>query len=109
MVWSSATSRRQIRCPPPPATPAGIAWPETLGRIHAVDLHAPNLADLASPSPYAQRQLKRWSGQWDKSKTRELADLDLLTDRLRAAVPPSRELTLVHGDLHLRNIVVSAA
>jgi aminoglycoside phosphotransferase (APT) family kinase protein len=88
---------------------AGIALPETLGRIHAVDLGAVNLADLASHSPYGQRQLKRWSGQWEQSKTRELADLDLLTDRLRAAVPPPRELTLVHGDLHLRNIVVSAA
>jgi aminoglycoside phosphotransferase (APT) family kinase protein len=86
---------------------AGIALPETLGRIHAVDLGAANLADLASHSPYAQRQLKRWSGQWERSKTRELADLDLLTDRLSAAVPPPRELTLVHGDLHLRNIVVS--
>jgi aminoglycoside phosphotransferase (APT) family kinase protein len=87
---------------------AGIALPETLGRIHAVDLDATNLADLAGHSPYAQRQLKRWSGQWEQSKTRELPDLDLLTDRLRAAVPPPRELTLVHGDLHLRNIVVSA-
>jgi aminoglycoside phosphotransferase (APT) family kinase protein len=87
---------------------AGIALPETLGRIHAVDLGAVNLTDLASHSPYAQRQLKRWSGQWGRSKTRELANLDLLTDRLRAAVPPTRELTLVHGDLHLRNVVVSA-
>jgi aminoglycoside phosphotransferase (APT) family kinase protein len=87
---------------------AGHALPETLGRIHTVDLDATNLADLASHSPYPQRQLKRWSGQWEQSKTRELADLDLLTDRLRTAVPPPRELTLVHGDLHLRNIVVSA-
>jgi aminoglycoside phosphotransferase (APT) family kinase protein len=87
---------------------AGIALPETLGRLHAVDLGAVNLTDLASHSPYARRQLKRWSGQWERSKTRELADLDLLTDRLRAAAPPPRELALVHGDLHLRNIVVSA-
>jgi aminoglycoside phosphotransferase (APT) family kinase protein len=88
---------------------AGIALPETLGRIHAVNLHATNLTDLASHSPYAQRQLKRWSSQWEQSKTRELADLDALTDRLKAAVPPPRSLTLVHGDLHLRNIVVSTA
>src|SRR6201993_1076509 len=88
---------------------AGIALPEALGRIHAVDIGAVNLSDLASHSPYAQRQLKRWSGQWERAKTRELAYLDLLTDRLRAAVPPPRELTLVHGDLHLRNIVVSGA
>ena len=88
---------------------AGIALPETLGRIHAVDLSAVNLTDLASHSPYAQRQLKRWSSQWEHSKTRELMDLDLLTDRLRAAVPPARELALVHGDMHIRNIVVDAA
>ena len=87
---------------------AGIALAETLGQIHAVNLDAANLADLASHSPYAQRQLKRWSGQWEQSKTRELPDLDLLTDRLRAAVPAPRKLSLVHGDLHLRNIVVSA-
>jgi aminoglycoside phosphotransferase (APT) family kinase protein len=87
---------------------AGIAVAETLGQIHAVNLEAAHLADLASHSPYAQRQLKRWSGQWEQSKTRELPGLDLLTDRLRAAIPPPRELSLVHGDLHLRNIVVAA-
>jgi aminoglycoside phosphotransferase (APT) family kinase protein len=86
---------------------AGIALAETLGRIHAVNLQAANLADLASHSPYGHRQLKRWSGQWEQSKTRQLPDLDALTDRLRAAIPPPRELSLVHGDLHLRNIVVS--
>jgi aminoglycoside phosphotransferase (APT) family kinase protein len=86
---------------------AGIALAETLGQIHAVNLEAAHLADLASHSPYAQRQLKRWSGQWEQSKTRELRGLELLTDRLRAAVPPPRELSLVHGDLHLRNVVVS--
>jgi aminoglycoside phosphotransferase (APT) family kinase protein len=86
---------------------AGIALPETLGRLHAVDLGAVNLTDLASHSPYAERQLKRWSGQWDRSKTRELADLDSLTGRLMTAIPSPRTLTLVHGDLHLRNIVVS--
>ncbi len=95
--------------PPRARHRAGLALPETLGLIHAVDLNATNFLDLASHSPYSQRQLKRWSGQWEQSKTRELADLDLLTHRLRAAVPPSRELTLVHGDMHLRNIVVSAS
>jgi aminoglycoside phosphotransferase (APT) family kinase protein len=57
---------------------AGIALPETLGRIHGVVLDAVNLADLASHSPYPQRPLKRWSGQWEQSKTRELPDLELL-------------------------------
>src|SRR6202030_1092954 len=77
---------------------AGIALAETLGQIHAVNLEAAHLAGLASHSPYAQRQLKRWSGQWEQSKTRELPGLDVLTDRLRAAIPSPRELSLVHGD-----------
>ncbi|ORV50848.1 aminoglycoside phosphotransferase [Mycolicibacter engbaekii] len=83
----------------------GLSMPETLARIHAVDIAAVGLDDLASHKPYAQRQLKRWAGQWEKSKTRELPALDELTRRLTAAVPQQRELTLVHGDFHLRNVI----
>ena len=68
-----------------------------------------NFADLASHSPYAQRQLKRWAGQWEKSKTRELPELDDLTRRLAAAIPEQREVALVHGDFHLRNLITSEA
>jgi aminoglycoside phosphotransferase (APT) family kinase protein len=86
---------------------AGLALPETLARVHSVDIGAVGLADLSSHSSYAARQLRRWSGQWEKSKTRELAELEQLTERLRAAIPTQRELTLVHGDLHMRNIIIS--
>ena len=85
----------------------GRSLPRTLVKIHAVDLKSVGLLDLASHKPYAQRQLKRWSAQWEKSKTRELPALDNLTRRLSAAVPPQRELTLVHGDFHLRNVITS--
>ncbi|MBC2638936.1 MULTISPECIES: phosphotransferase family protein [unclassified Rhodococcus (in: high G+C Gram-positive bacteria)] len=85
----------------------GLSLPRTLAKIHAVDLDRTGLTDLASHKPYAQRQLKRWSGQWEKSKTRELPALDDLTRRLGAAVPEQRELTLVHGDFHLRNVITS--
>ncbi|MGO9511590.1 MAG: phosphotransferase family protein [Mycobacterium sp.] len=84
-----------------------VSMPCTLAKIHAVDLTEVGLADLASHKPYAQRQLKRWTGQWELSKTRELPELDDLTRRLVAAVPEQRETTLVHGDFHLRNLIVS--
>lgn len=84
-----------------------LSMPETLAKIHAVDIDKVGLADLASHKPYAQRQLKRWAGQWEKSKTRELPALDDLTRRLVAAAPPQRELTLVHGDFHIRNVITS--
>jgi aminoglycoside phosphotransferase (APT) family kinase protein len=85
----------------------GVSLPATLAKVHAVDIDAVGLSDLASHKPYAQRQLKRWAGQWERSKTRELPELDDLTRRLVAAVPEQRELSLVHGDFHLRNVIVS--
>jgi aminoglycoside phosphotransferase (APT) family kinase protein len=85
----------------------GLSMPTALAKIHAVDLDKAGLDDLASHKPYAQRQLKRWAGQWEQSKTRELPDLDDLTRRLIAAAPQSQELTLVHGDFHLRNVITS--
>ncbi|WP_375485676.1 phosphotransferase family protein [uncultured Mycobacterium sp.] len=85
----------------------GLSMVTTLAKIHAVDIHDVGLADLASHKPYAQRQLKRWAGQWELSKTRELPDLDDLTRRLIAAAPAQQELTLVHGDFHLRNVITS--
>jgi aminoglycoside phosphotransferase (APT) family kinase protein len=85
----------------------GVSLPATLAKVHAVDIDAVGLSGLASHKPYAQRQLKRWAGQWEQSKTRELPGLDELTRRLVAAAPEQRELSLVHGDFHLRNVIAS--
>ena len=78
-----------------------------LARVHAVDLRATGLEDLASHRPYAARQLKRWRRQWEASRTRELPAVERLADRLEAAVPEQSELTLVHGDFHLLNVVAA--
>jgi aminoglycoside phosphotransferase (APT) family kinase protein len=85
----------------------GLALPATLARIHAVDLEATGLVDLASHKPYAARQLKRWRRQWEQSRTRERPEVTELADRLEAAMPEQRELTLVHGDFHLLNVIAA--
>jgi aminoglycoside phosphotransferase (APT) family kinase protein len=84
----------------------GISLARTLGAVHGVDLPSVGLADLASRKPYAPRQLRRWSAQWELSKTRDLPALDRLARRLEGAAPPREELTLVHGDFHIRNVIV---
>lgn len=99
-VAESLTPQRRRR--------TGLSMAKTLATIHAVDIDAVGLADLASHKPYAQRQLKRWAGQWELSKTRELPALDDLTRRLVAVAPEQRELTLVHGDFHIRNVITAS-
>jgi aminoglycoside phosphotransferase (APT) family kinase protein len=84
-----------------------LSLARALATVHAVDLDDTALARLASHKPYAPRQLKRWSEQWQRSKTKEIPALDALTARLRRGVPDQRETTLVHGDLHLRNVITS--
>ncbi len=81
---------------------------EALARIHAVDLDGTGLTSLSSHAPYANRQIKRWHRQWQLSRTRDLPAIDQLAERLRVAIPVQREVTLVHGDFHLRNLIVSA-
>src|SRR5215217_4059615 len=42
---------------------------DTLVAIHAVDPDAVGLGELGRKDAYVERQLRRWQGQWEKSKT----------------------------------------
>lgn len=86
----------------------GMSMPLALAQIHSIDLKKSGLTTLASHAPYAQRQLKRWCGQWQVYKTREIPAIDELAARLRRSTPVQQELTLVHGDFHLRNVILDS-
>ncbi len=85
---------------------AGLEMGRTLARLQDADLAAAGLGDLRRSTPYTARQLRRWRGQWEASRTRELPAVDELADRLEAAMPPEHEQVLVHGDYRLDNLVV---
>ncbi|GGU14841.1 phosphotransferase family protein [Nocardioides albus] len=85
---------------------SGLELAAVLAKLHTLDLADVGLADLASHQPYAQRQLKRWSRQWEASRTRELPTLDRLTGWLHDHVPTETSLSVVHGDLHIRNVIL---
>lgn len=80
---------------------------DTLAAIHAVDPDAVGLGDLGRKEDYVARQLRRWQGQWEKSKTRELAAIDRLHERLSARIPEQGPATLVHGDYRLDNMILT--
>jgi aminoglycoside phosphotransferase (APT) family kinase protein len=80
---------------------------DVLVQIHAVDYEAAGLADFGRPDGYLERQVRRWGEQWERSKTRELASVDEIARRLRAALPVSPPPTIVHGDYRLDNVMLA--
>lgn len=85
---------------------AGESIVETLARIHAVDVDAVGLGDLGRREGYIERQLKRWYGQFNKSRNREVPLVDVVHDELHANVPVQGAATIVHGDYRLDNCML---
>ena len=79
---------------------------DTMAAIHAVDLVDAGLDDLGRHDGYIERQLKRWYGQWNQGKTRELDAVDRVHDALLDRVPAQQGATIVHGDYRLDNCMV---
>jgi aminoglycoside phosphotransferase (APT) family kinase protein len=88
---------------------AGHSLADTLAAIHDVDVDAVGLGDLGRKDGYLARQLKRWYGQWNAQKTRELPAVDEVHDALLADLPEQRGVALVHGDYRLDNCMVDQA
>lgn len=86
----------------------GLSLPRALGTVHSVDLAKVGLDDLASKKPFAARQLKRWSAQWEHSKTQDIAEITEVAQALAAQAPDQSEVTLVHGDYYMSNVITGA-
>jgi aminoglycoside phosphotransferase (APT) family kinase protein len=84
----------------------GEALLDVLAGLHAVDPAAVGLADFGRPAGFVERQLRRWSKQWEASKSSELPALDGLRDELARTLPPQRAAAIVHGDYRLDNTVL---
>jgi aminoglycoside phosphotransferase (APT) family kinase protein len=80
---------------------------DTLVAIHEVDPDSVGLGDLGRKQDYVARQLRRWQGQWEKSRTRELPMVDDVHSRLAARIPPQGAATIVHGDYRLDNMILT--
>jgi aminoglycoside phosphotransferase (APT) family kinase protein len=79
---------------------------DTLVDLHRVDPDGVGLGDLGKREGQVGRQLRRWQGQWEKSKTRELPLVDEVHDRLVARIPEQGPATIVHGDYRLDNMIL---
>lgn len=81
---------------------------QTLADLHRVDYDAIGLSGLGRPGAYAQRQLKRWSGQWEIVGVDQLDALaSEVSRRLAASLPEQDTSSIVHGDYRIDNTILN--
>jgi aminoglycoside phosphotransferase (APT) family kinase protein len=83
-------------------------WDElnaVIARLHAIDYRAVGLEDFGKPGAYIERQVGRWSKQYQASETQKIEAMDNLIAWLPKNIPPETGTTVVHGDYRLDNTI----
>lgn len=80
---------------------------DVLAALHAIDPDDVGLGDLGRKEAYLERQLKRWTKQWENSKTREIPAMEASRRLLAERMPEQIGASIVHGDYRLGNMLVA--
>lgn len=80
---------------------------DVLADLHAVDVDEVGLGNLAKREGYVERQVKRWSTQWDNSRTRELPAIEEVARLLAQGIPQQQGVAIAHGDYRFGNCLTN--
>ena len=90
----------------------GAIWDElnrVIAALHKIDPAAVGLADYGKPGNYFERQIGRWSKQYQASVTEPIEAMDRLIEWLPAHIPEGARdpaaVSIVHGDYRLDNVI----
>jgi len=76
-----------------------------LAVLHSVDYASVGLADYGRVGNYIERQVSRWSKQYESANVERIPAMDRLIEWLPSRIPPDDETTIVHGDFRLDNAI----
>jgi aminoglycoside phosphotransferase (APT) family kinase protein len=80
-----------------------------MAALHSVDVRSVGLMDYGKPGNYFERQIGRWSKQYLAAATESIPAMDQLIDWLPRNLPDSArdtsQLSIVHGDFRLDNLM----
>ncbi len=80
---------------------------KTIADIHNFDVVNSKLEDLGKHQGYVERQLNRWTKQFEAQKVRNIDELDYATELLFKNIPKQQKISIVHGDYRLDNVRVN--
>ncbi|KAM9337033.1 acyl-CoA dehydrogenase family member 11 [Symphorus nematophorus] len=100
---------RDLRAPEVSAaekTALYVAATEVLAKLHSLDLASLNLEGYGKGSGYCKRQVSTWTKQYSAAAHRDIPAMNELSNWLMKNLPASdNEVTLVHGDFRLDNLI----
>jgi aminoglycoside phosphotransferase (APT) family kinase protein len=76
-----------------------------IAQLHTIDYAAIGLADYGKPGNYFARQIDRWTKQYKAAETEKIEAMDRLIEWLPQNIPAGDEISIVHGDYRLDNII----
>jgi aminoglycoside phosphotransferase (APT) family kinase protein len=77
-----------------------------MAELHKVDVAAVGLSEFGRPGNYYERQIGRWTKQYQASKTEQIDAMDQLMEWLPANIPEQTKTVIVHGDFRLGNTLI---
>lgn len=83
-------------------------WDElnrVIAMLHTIDYREIGLEGFGKPGNYIERQVARWSKQYQASETEPMEAMDNLIAWLPKNIPPETATTVVHGDYRLDNAI----
>ena len=82
---------------------------DTLVELHGIEPASVGLEDFGRPEGFLARQVRRWKGQSEATRSRDVPELDALAAALEANLPASPPPAIVHGDFRLDNCLMDSA
>jgi aminoglycoside phosphotransferase (APT) family kinase protein len=76
-----------------------------IAALHLVDYAAIGLGDFGRTGNYIERQVARWSKQYQAAGADRIGAMDRLIEWLPSHVPEGDETRIVHGDYRLDNVI----
>jgi aminoglycoside phosphotransferase (APT) family kinase protein len=79
-----------------------------ISELHLLQTQEAGLEDFGKGTDYFERQIKRWSQQYQSTITQDVPEMNRLMDKLPQCIPSSARspsVSLVHGDFRLDNLV----
>ena len=80
-----------------------------IAALHQVDYVAVGLSDYGRPGSYVERQVARWSKQYQAAGAERIAAMEELIQWLPQHIPAGDETAIVHGDFRLDNVIFHPA